>query len=491
MNRQPISRLWLSPVWLARMVLAALLFSFLQLSDVGIIAGQPDTERYLYRVSIKGAITPATMGRLRRAIDKANSKAKELHVRGNTDPSAVALLVTLDTPGGLMASMDEMIRDILNASVPVITYVSPPGATCGSAGVYILMASHVAAMAPATNIGSATPVQMSPGAQDKPASGDKTDRIPEEAGADDALNMKRKLLHHAVAQIRGLAEFHGRNASFAERTITRAENVTSTEALRLNAIDVIALSEAELLQKIEGRKIRMINGTVTLSLQNATVVNVEDDFRDRLLLLITDPNLAYILMMIGIVGILAEIQYPGSIFPGVIGSICLILGLYAMQTLPVNWAGFGLILLGFLFFLLEVKIMSYGLLGIAGAISILLGSVLMAKSADELTSVSLITVLTTSIMAILASFILSYKAVQAMRRSPVIGEEALLQETGKVIQDISEKGGRVFIHGEYWNARSEDGRSIAAGSTIRPVRREGMLLFVKAVNEENSRSQNT
>jgi membrane-bound serine protease (ClpP class) len=175
----------------------------------------------------------------------------------------------------------------------------------------------------------------------------------------------------------------------------------------------------------------------------------------------------------------------------VIGSICLILGLYAMQTLPVNWAGFGLILLGFLFFLLEVKIMSYGLLGIAGAISILLGSVLMAKSADELTSVSLITVLTTSIMAILASFILSYKAVQAMRRSPVIGEEALLQETGKVIQDISEKGGRVFIHGEYWNARSEDGRSIAAGSTIRPVRREGMLLFVKAVNEENSRSQNT
>lgn len=468
----------------ARLLFATLLLALL---PVGAMADQPGAEKFLYRVSIKGAITPATMGTLRRAVEKANEKATELRVAGNNDPSAVALLVTLDTPGGLMASMDEMIRDIINSKVPVITYVSPPGASCGSAGVYILMASHVAAMAPATNIGSATPVQMSPGGPEKPSPGEKADRIPEEAGADDALNMKRKLLHHAIAQIRGLAEFHGRNASFAESTITRAENVTSTEALRRRAIDVLAISETDLLQQIEGRTVRMTNGTITLSLKGAKVVDVKDDFRDRLLRLITDPNLAYILMMIGIVGIMAEIQYPGSIFPGVIGSICLILGLYAMQTLPVNWAGFGLILLGFLFFLLEVKIMSYGMLSVAGAISILLGSILMAKSGEDVASISLMTALTTSGLAMLVSLFLVYKAAQAMRRTPVSGEEALYQETGKVIHEVSENGGRVFIHGEYWNARSEDGSVIAVGSTIQPVRREGMLLFVKAVtNEKNA-----
>ncbi len=483
MNRFLIARLSFAPLSPARLLFAALLLALL---PVGTLAEQPVAEKYLYRVSIKGAITPATMGTLRRAVEKANEKATELRVAGNNDPSAVALLVTLDTPGGLMASMDEMIRDIINSKVPVITYVSPPGASCGSAGVYILMASHVAAMAPATNIGSATPVQMSPGGQEKPAPGEKTDRIPEEAGADDALNMKRKLLHHAIAQIRGLAEFHGRNASFAESTITRAENVTSTEALRLRAIDVLAISETELLQQIEGRTVRMTDGTITLSLKEATVVDVEDDFRDRLLLLIADPNLAYILMMIGIVGIMAEIQYPGSIFPGVIGSICLILGLYAMQTLPVNWAGFGLILLGFLFFILEVKIISYGMLSIAGAISILLGSILMAKSGDDVASVSLMTALTTSGLAMLVSLFLVYKAAQAMRRTPVSGEEALFQETGKVIHEVRENDGRVFIHSEYWNARSEDGSVIAVGSSIRPVRRDGMLLFVKVVTEEKN-----
>lgn len=439
---------------------------------------EPSSGRFLYRVSIKGAITPATMGTLRRAIEKANEKADALRAEGNEDRSAVALLVTLDTPGGLMASMDEMIRDIINSRVPVITYVSPPGATCGSAGVYILMASHVAAMAPATNIGSATPVQMSPGGQ-QPGSDRFSDQIPDEAGADDALNMKRKLLHHAIAQIRGLAEFHGRNASFAERTITRAENVTSKEALRLRAIDVLAISEKELLEQIEGRTVRMTDGPLTLSLKGATTVDVEDDFRDRLLLLIADPNLAYILMMIGIVGIMAEIQYPGSIFPGVIGSICLILGLYAMQTLPVNWAGLGLILLGFLFFILEVKIISYGLLSIAGAISILLGSILMANSGDDVTSVSLVTALTTSGLAMVFSLFLVYKAIQVMRRKPVSGEEVLFQETGQVLKDVGENDGRIFIHGEYWNARSEDGRVIPEGARVRPVRREGLVLIVR------------
>lgn len=430
-----------------------------------------DSNKIIYRVSIKGPITPAAMGTLRSAIEKANNDKQ------TSDKQIAALLVTLDTPGGLMSSMDEMIRDILGSKVPVITFVSPPGATCGSAGVFILMASHIAAMSPATNIGSATPIQTGGGGENQPPR--ENDRIPTEAGADDALNLKRKLMHHAIAQIRGLAEFHGRNAQFAESTITRAENVTSTQALQLKAIDVMASTEAELLQKIDGRTVRMTEGNVKLSLADATIINIEQDFRDKLLQLISDPNLAYILMMIGIVGIMAEIQYPGSIFPGTIGAISLILGLYAMQTLPVNWAGFGLILLGLVFFVLEIKIMSYGLLTFAGVISLILGSILMARSGSDVAAVSLTTALTTSFLAAGFTLFLVWKAAEVMRKKPSSGDVALLDEIGTVISEVTKDSGRVFIHGEYWNAISEDGKSIAINETVKPVRRNGMTLIVK------------
>lgn len=431
-----------------------------------------DNNKIIYRVSIKGPITPAAMGTLRSAIEKANNDNQ------TSDKQIAALLVTLDTPGGLMSSMDEMIRDILGSKVPVITFVSPPGATCGSAGVFILMASHIAAMSPATNLGSATPIQTGGGGENQPPPREN-DRIPTEAGADDALNLKRKLIHHAVAQIRGLAEFHGRNTQFAESTITRAENVTSTQALRLNAIDVMASTEAELLQKIDGRTVRMTEGNVTLSLADATVINIEQDFRDRLLQFISDPNLSYILMMIGIVGIMAEIQYPGSIFPGTIGAISLILGLYAMQTLPVNWAGFGLILLGLVFFVLEIKIMSYGLLSIAGVISLILGSILMARSGSDVAAVSLTTALTTSFLAAGFTLFLVWKAAEVMRRQPMSGDHTLFDETGTVVDEVTKVSGRVFIHGEYWNATSENGESIAIDESIKAIRRDGMVLIVK------------
>lgn len=430
----------------------------------------------IFRVTIHGPITPATMGSLHNAIERANSE------------KAAAVLVSLDTPGGLMSSMDEMIRDILGSRVPVITYVSPPGATCGSAGVFLLMASHVAAMAPATNLGSATPVQMGgpPGRGDDEEKGMRPgpDRIPEEAGADDALNLKRKLMHHAVAQIRGLAEFHGRNAAFAERTVTRADNITSSEALAIHAIDVLALTEAELLTRLEGRSVRMSHGTVQLALRGATVVDLKEDFRDRILRLLSDPNLAYILMMIGVVGILAEVQYPGSIFPGVIGAICLILGLYAMQTLPVNWAGLGLVLLGFVFFILEIKIVSYGMLSVAGAVSLLLGTIMMARSGDEVETASLVTILTTTAVALGFSLFLAYKSASAMRSEPVSGDPRLLRETGRVVQAVTDTTGRIFIHGEYWNARSVGPEPIPVGTPVHPVRRDGMTLYVTVAARE-------
>jgi membrane-bound serine protease (ClpP class) len=226
----------------------------------------------VYRVEISGPITPTALDQLEQALERAESA------------QAQALLVRLDTPGGLVSSMDDMIRRILSARIPVITYVYPPGATCGSAGVYLMYASHVAAMAPGTNIGSATPVQMGGGGfggQEEEEPARPADRIPETAGADDELNMKRKLLHHAIAQMRSLAEYHGRNVEFGERSITHAENITSTEALRIRAIDAVAESEAALLEQIHGRPVRLLAARANLNTAGARIEAIESDFRTR------------------------------------------------------------------------------------------------------------------------------------------------------------------------------------------------------------------
>ncbi len=426
-----------------------------------------ESKNRIYRVNIKGAITPSAMETLTSAIETAEEK------------QAKALLVVMDTPGGLVSSMDEMIRQILSSQVPVITFVYPPGAACGSAGVYIMYASHIAAMAPATNIGSATPVTMGSGGDKK-----KDDRIPETAGSDDSLNMKRKLINHARAQIRSLAEYHGRNARFGERSITHAANVTSYEALKIQAIDVVAENEEELLKKIDKRLVRMQSGKEPLELSNAEVVNIETDFRRNLLDFLTNPNLAYILMMIGVLGILAEIQYPGSIFPGAVGAVCLILGLYAMQTLPIDYAGLGLIALGFLFFILEIWIVSYGLLAIAGVVSVVLGSLMLVRSGDEFMGLSIWVVTTISLTVSLAMAALTYLAVRSQRAKRVSGYEGLFSEIGISQSDIDSQNGVVRIHGEFWEARSRNS-SIPAKREVEVVDKRGLILFVKEVHPES------
>ncbi len=424
----------------------------------------------ILRVELKGAITPSSLERLETALEVAHER------------KARALLVVLDTPGGLASSMDDMIRAILASGVPVISYVSPPGAYCGSAGVYIMYASHIAAMAPATNIGSATPVMIGGGGAAPGPDESKSDGIPEKAGADDAVNLKRKQLNHAVAQIRGLAEFHGRNAIFAERTVTLAENITSTEALAIRAIDLVAGSEAELLAKIEGRTVRMMTGTKTLALKDTRVETIENDFRSKLLAIIANPSISYILMMIGILGIMAEVQYPGAVFPGVIGAICLLLGLYAMQSLPIDYTGFALIALGLVLFILEIKIISYGLLTISGLICLILGSLLLVRSGSEFTRESLLVVLTMCLLVggTMAFFI--YKAREAMRRRPASGDAQLRSETGEVFEEVSPAGGRVYIHSEFWSARSA-GPVLPKGAKIRVRERDGMVLVVEAVDQ--------
>ena len=415
----------------------------------------------IYRVEITGAISPSTLEILEQAIETAE------------EANASALLVVLDTHGGLMSSMDDMIRDILASKVPVITYVGPPGASCGSAGVFILYASHLAAMAPATNIGSATPISMGSGGRE----GDD-DRIPETAGADDELNLKRKLLNHSRAQITSLAEYHGRDVNFAVRTITHAENITSTEAFRIGAVDLLAENETELIQKANGRQVRMPSGRHTLELVGLPVVNIEHDFRSDVLSILTDPSVAYILFSLGMIGILAELYYPGSIFPGVVGAICLILGLYSMQSLSVDYTGFALIGLSVVFFILELHVPSYGMLSVAGLGCFVLGSLMLVRSGDEFLGTTLSVAITTSLLMGGVMALIAYKAAQAHRAKRVSGFEKMLEETGVVREAVSADDGSVFVHSEIWQART-GGAPIAVGTRVRVVGKDGLVLRVE------------
>ena len=436
----------------------------------------------VYRVEISGAITPSAMESLSQAIETAEAA------------QADALLVVMDTPGGLVSSMDNMIRDILQSQVPIISYVGPPGASCGSAGVYLMYASHIAAMAPATNIGSATPVQVGggsptppaqPGAPGAPGEGGQqqtpppaSDRIPETAGADDTLNMKRKLLNHSRAQMRTLAEYHGRNKDFAVRSITHAENITANEALRKGAINLVAESEAELLRRVHGRTVRMSEGRQALNVKDARIENIEADFRRRILNFLANPNVAMIFMMLGIVGIFAEIYNPGLIFPGAIGAICLLLGLYAMQSLSVDYTGFALIGLGIVFFILEFNVMSYGLLSIAGTLCMILGSLMMFRSGGAFVGASLAVFLVTSLLsgALMAGLV--YLAAKSHRSPVVSGQEQMLGSLGEAQSEITESGGRIYIHSEIWQARTRGG-SIPANKRARVTAIDGLTLWVE------------
>ncbi|MCP5496321.1 MAG: nodulation protein NfeD [Leptospiraceae bacterium] len=453
-------------------VFSFFLFS-LFLFSLGWSQGSPNdktsSKNLVLKLRLEGAITPSSLELLSDALEQAEKRG------------AKALIVAMDTPGGLMISMDLMIRKVLASPVPVITYISPSGAACGSAGVFILYSSHLAAMTPVSNIGSATPVQVGGSeTEDEKENKSSSQEIPEKAGVDDKVNLKRKLINHAVAQIKSLAENYGRDAVFAEKSITHAENITAKDALKQKVVEIIAESDTDLLKQANGRKVKMSVGYVTLELDNVVIETIETDFRQNFLKLVTNPNIAYILMMIGMLGIIAEIQYPGSVFPGVAGAICLILGLYSMSTLSLSYAGIGLVMVGLVCFVLEVSIISYGLLSIAGIISIVMGSLMLANSGDQIAKLSLSVVLFTSFgMAAILTFI-SYKAVQALRLKPNSGDDYLKKLVGKAETDINQNSGSIFINGEIWSAHT-DGETITKGSSVSVESRTGLNLKVKKI----------
>ena len=405
----------------------------------------------IHYVIVEGIVEPAMGEFIVKSIDDATKANAEL------------IVFQLDTPGGLDLSMRVIIKSILSSDVPVVVYVAPPGARAASAGVFITYASHVAAMAPGTNMGSAHPVAMGGGEIDE--------------------TMMAKVENDAAAYIKSIAEKKGRNAEWAEKAVRESVNITAEEALKLNVIEILAENRDELFKEINGRTVDTITGKVTIKIDNAEVVEIEPGIRLSILKTIANPNVAYILMMIGMMGIYFELSNPGMIFPGVVGAICLILAFYSFQTLPVNYAGLALILLGLILFIAEVKIVSFGLLTIAGIICLTLGSVMLFDSPMPFIRISFWVVLPTVLMTSTAMAMMMYLAVQVHKKNPVSGLEALMGDEGRVEDEIHppEHGyvGHVFIEGEYWKAVSDV--KIVKGEQVKVVGIDGLLLKVKKV----------
>ncbi|MBI1343515.1 MAG: nodulation protein NfeD [Terrimonas sp.] len=402
-------------------------------------------------IAIDGTINPVTSDYIQRGIDKA---ARE---------NAACLVIQLNTPGGLLKSTRVIVSSILDAPLPVVVYVSPNGAHAGSAGVFITMAGHIAAMAPGTNIGAAHPVSMQ-----------QMDPV-----------MNEKATNDAAAFIRTIAQNRNRDTIWAEKAVRYSLSITAKEALEQNIIDLVAVDIPDLLRKIDGKIIETRTGAKTLHTADASVETEKMTWIENLLNILADPNIAYILMMLGFYGLLFELYSPGAIFPGVIGGICIILAFYAMHTLPVNYAALALILFGILLFILEIKIISHGLLSIGGTIALLMGSLMLIRKESSLEFVQLSKAIVIPAVAVTAAFFLFVvtMGIRAQKRQPVTGMEALMNGWGTALESF-EQTGNVMIAGEIWQAESRGG-TIEKGQKIKVTGRKKFLLFVEPVQTNN------
>ncbi len=443
-------------------------------------------ERTALVMTVDDAIGPAISDYFQRGLELAEERDAEL------------VVVAMDTPGGLDASMRSMIRAMLTSSVPVAIYVSPAGARAASAGTYLLYASHVAAMAPATHLGSATPVQIGGGGlpglggeEEEEGEGEANGEAAEEEAADaeaadEAADdeprrgetaMERKVLEDAVAYIRSLAERHGRNADWAEEAVREAVNLTAREALEINVIDVVARDLDELLEQVEGRTVVMDDGERTLATADLAVERFDPDWRTRLLAVITNPNVAYFLMIIGFYGLIFELSNPGSLVPGTIGIISLLLALFAFQVLPVNYAGLALILVGLGLIVGEALMPSFGILGVGGIVAFVIGSV-MLMDADNL-NISLPMIGGIALLAAGLMLWVMTRFIGLRRRVPRTGQEELVGSEATVLENFAGHG-HVRLMGERWNARST--QPLARGQAVRVTAVDGLTLEVEPLD---------
>jgi membrane-bound serine protease (ClpP class) len=421
-----------------------LLFLLLSLFFLIGLKGKVAFSQEIIEIRVQGIINPPTAGFIKETIDNAEKKKAE------------ALIILLDTPGGLDSSMRDIVKSIMESDIPIVVYVFPPGARAASAGSIILLSAHIAAMAPGTNVGAAHPVTIGKEKVDK--------------------EMMKKVVKDAEAYARSIAMKRKRNVEWASRAVKESASITAHEALKNNVVDFVAEDVRELLTKMDGKTVETRTGKKTLNTKNKKVTEVEMPFKFKFLSYISDPNVAYILMMIGLYGILFEIYNPGAIFPGVIGGICIILALYSFQALPINYAGVFLIILGIIFFVLELKIVSHGLLAIAGIISIVLGSIMLIDLPSSILSISWKAILAVAITSALFFLgVLSY-AIKAQFSKVKTGREGLIGEEGLAKTDIQESG-KVFVQGEIWNARSDE--PIRAGEKVLIEKVEGLILKVR------------
>ncbi len=404
-------------------------------------------------LDVDAAIFPASAQFIHEAIARSVERGDE------------CIIIRLNTPGGLLKSTRNIVSDLLTSSVPVVVYVSPAGAQSASAGSFITLAAHIAAMAPGTNIGAAHPVNL-------------------QGGEKDSI-MNEKATNDAAAFIRTISEKRHRNMRWAEEAVRKSISITETEALRDSVIDIVASSVPELLRVIDGRRVVVEGGEKTLHTAGAVVTEEEMSWKFRLLDILNDPNIAYVLFLLGLYGLLFELYNPGAIFPGVVGFIAIVLGLYSLNTLPVNYAGLALIIFGVVLFILELKITSHGILTAGGIVSLLMGSVMLINPESSLEviaiswSVIVPAVLCTSLFFLLAIGM----GVRAQRRKPVTGAEGIVGEPGEAVTPLAPDG-QVRVHGELWNAVTS-GNPLPAGCSITVERVSGLTLTVRASQEQS------
>ncbi|MGB5081670.1 MAG: nodulation protein NfeD [Burkholderiales bacterium] len=427
-------------------------------------------------LTINGAIGPAMADYIHRGIENAHKQGAQL------------VVLQMDTPGGLDTSMRAIIKDILASPVPVASFVAPGGARAASAGTYILYASHVAAMAPATNLGAATPVAigapgLGKGGDDKDEG--KSGKPGKGAGGNTPDTMTRKQVNDASAYIRSLAQMRGRNADWAERAVREAVSLPAREALKMKVIDLVAEDVPQLLRRLDGRKLKVADSERVLETADVVATAAVPDWRTRFLAVITDPSIAYLLILLGVYALVFEFSNPGLVFPGVVGAICILIALYAFHLLPVNYAGLALILVGIAFMVAELFFPAFGSLGIGGAIAFIIGSVILIDTDIPGFGIPISLVLGIAAASAVFLFLVVGLALKGRKRPVVTGREELVGSTGEVIEDC-EGDGWARVHSETWRIRSAV--PLRAGQRVRVTGMGGLLLEVVPDSTDGDRT---